>query len=209
MAFHEIRFPLRLALGLSGGPVRMTDIVSLANGREARNQRWRHSRRRYDAGSGIRSMADLYTVIEFFEARAGALHGFRFRDPMDWKSCRPDGTPTPLDQPLGTGDGERRAFPLVKLYGDPAGRWQRSIVKPVAGTVRIAVSGVELREGEAVTDETTGLVTLAAAPSAGAAVTAGFHFDVPVRFATDRLDISLEAFAAGRFPAIPLMEIEP
>lgn len=209
MAFHDIRFPLRLALGVSGGPARMTDIVSLANGREARNQRWRHSRRRYDAGSGIRSAADLYAVIEFFEARSGALHGFRFRDPIDYASCRPGWVPTPLDQALGVGDGVTRSFSLTKLYGDQAGRWQRPIAKPVAGSVVLAVNGAATRPGDATTDHATGLVTFAAAPAAGAVLTAGFQFDVPVRFATDRLEVSLEAFAAGRFPAIPLMEITP
>jgi uncharacterized protein (TIGR02217 family) len=103
--FHDIRFPLRLALGASGGPVRRTDIVNLSNGREQRNQRWRDSRRRYDGGSGVKSLADLYAVLEFFEARGGQLYGFRFRDPLDWRSCSPDLSPSPFDQPLGTGDG--------------------------------------------------------------------------------------------------------
>lgn len=209
MAFHEIRFPLRLALGVSGGPSRLTHIVNLSNGREARNQRWSRSRRRYDAGSGIRSVADLYEVVEFFEARAGAMHGFRFRDPLDWKSCRPGLAVTPLDQPLGTGTGSQRVFPLVKIHGDRAGRFERPIAKPVAGTVRVAVGGVEVRAGDVTVDTVTGLVTLRTAPAAGAAVTAGFEFDVPVRFATDRLEVSLEAFAAGHIPAIPLVEIDP
>ena len=210
MAFHDIRFPLRLALGVSGGPARATDIVSLANGREVRNQRWKNSRRRYDAGSGIRSLADLYAVIDFFEARSGALHGFRFRDPLDWKSCRPDQEVTPLDQPIGAGDGVTRIFPLLKVYGDQIGRWQRTILKPVAGTIRIAVNGQEMREGTVSADPSTGLVTFTGtAPPQGASITAGFEFDVPVRFATDRLEVSLDAFAAGRFPAIPLVEIDP
>ncbi|MBB4065721.1 DUF2460 domain-containing protein [Gellertiella hungarica] len=211
MAFHEIRFPLRLALGVSGGPSRLTDIVSLSNGREARNQRWANSRRRYDAGSGIRSIADLYTVIEFFEARAGALHGFRFRDPLDFRSCRPEWSPTPLDQSLGTGDGRTLSFPLVKLYGDRAGSWARRIAKPVAGTVTVAVNGRLAPAADLTVDAVSGTVTFAEgrAPPAGAAVTAGFEFDVPVRFATDRLEVSLEAFNAGRFPVIPLEEIEP
>lgn len=209
MAFHDIRFPLRLALGVSGGPSRLTDIVNLSNGREARNQRWSRSRRRYDAGSGIRSLADLYEVVEFFEARAGAMHGFRFRDPLDWQSCRPGFVPTPLDQPLGTGTGSERSFRLVKIYGDRAARFERPVEKPVSGTVRVAVGGVEVRAGDVTVDTATGLVTLRTAPAAGAAITAGFEFDVPVRFATDRLEVSLEAFAAGRIPAITLVEIDP
>ncbi|WP_312402552.1 DUF2460 domain-containing protein [Rhizobium sp.] len=128
--FHDVRFPLRVALGASGGPVRRTDIVNLSNGREQRNQRWRDSRRSYDAGSGIRSLADLYAVLEFFEARRGQLYGFRFRDPVDWASCPPGGTVAATDQIIGTGDGMTAAFQLVKAYQDAGGGWTRRIVKP-------------------------------------------------------------------------------
>ena len=211
MAFHDVRFPLPLALGASGGPERRTDIVTLTGGRETRNQRWRDSRRRYDAGSGIRSLGDLYAVLEFFEARAGALHAFRFRDPFDWKSCRADWEPTALDQAIGTGTGSLARFPLVKLYGDQAGQWKRAIRKPVAATVLVAVNGLAARRTDYTIDLAEGAVQFlpGTLPPAGAAVTAGFEFDVPVRFATDRLDISMEAFQAGRLPAIPLIEVMP
>src|SRR6478609_8264980 len=102
--FHDVRFPLRLALGATGGPVRRTDIVNLSNGREQRNQRWRDSRRNYDAGTGVKSLADLYAVLEFFEARGGQLYGFRFRDPLDWRSCAPGEAISGDDQLVGTGD---------------------------------------------------------------------------------------------------------
>ncbi len=120
-AFHEVRFPLRLALGATGGPVRRTDIVNLSNGREQRNQRWRDSRRSYDAGSGVKSLADLYAVLEFFEARGGQLYGFRFRDPVDWKSGAPGETISATDQMIGTGDGTTATFQLVKTYADSGG----------------------------------------------------------------------------------------
>lgn len=212
MAFHDVRFPLRLALGASGGPVRRTDIVSLSNGREVRNQRWRDSRRVYEVGSGIRSVADLYAVIEFFEARGGAMHGFRFRDPVDFRSSPPGAPVSALDQPLGLGDGKTAGFQLVKTYGDKTARWLRTIAKPVKGTVQVAVGGKVLAEGpDYALDSTSGAITFAAGriPAAGAVVTAGFEFDVPVRFAADRIEISLQAFQAGRIPTIPLMEILP
>ena len=126
-AFHEVRFPLRLALGVSGGPVRRTDIVNLSNGRESRNQRWRNARRSYDAGSGIRSVADLYEVLAFFEARRGELYGFRFRDPVDFKSCPPGETPAATDQRIGTGDGVTAGFQLWKTYADAGGSFVRRI----------------------------------------------------------------------------------
>ncbi|MCO6186684.1 DUF2460 domain-containing protein [Rhizobium sp. L1K21] len=206
-SFHEVRFPLRLALGVSGGPERRTDIVNLSNGREARNARWKNSRRVYDAGSGVRSVSDLYEVLAFFEARSGELYGFRFRDPVDNKSCAPLATVSAADQVIGTGDGVKTAFQLIKTYADAGGSKVREIAKPVEGSVKMAVGGVET-SGFAL-DASTGIVTLNAAPAAGATITAGFEFDVPVRFAVSRIDIDLQAFNAGRIPTIPLMEILP
>lgn len=209
--FHEVRFPLRLALGVSGGPERITDIVNLSNGREARNARWRHSRRSYDAGSGIRSVRDLYAVLAFFEARGGELYGFRFRDPVDHQSVAPGEAISPTDQVIGAGDGVTRTFQLVKTYADVAASSVRTIAKPVAGTVRVAIDGVEQESARYALELTTGLVIFAenAIPAAGAIVTAGFAFDVPVRFAASRIDIDLSAFQAGRIPTIPMIEILP
>src|ERR671910_1517160 len=125
--FHEVRFPLDVSLGSRGGPVRRTDIVTLASGREHRNSRWAGSRRRYDAGLGIRTLDALQMVIAFFEERRGRLHGFRFRDRMDWRSGPPSQEPTPLDQRIGTGDGQSASFPLVKTYGGSFAPYQRPI----------------------------------------------------------------------------------
>jgi uncharacterized protein (TIGR02217 family) len=209
--FHDVRFPLRLALGTSGGPVRRTDIVNLSNGRENRNQRWRSSRRVYDAGSGVRSVSDLYAVLEFFEARGGQLYGFRFRDPVDFKSCGPLQTVTADDQQIGIGDGQTTSFNLSKTYADAGGGWTRTIGKPVEGTVMVSVDGVDVDGDDIDIDHATGIVTFAAAhvPAEGAVIRAGYEFDVPVRFDIDRIDVNLSAFEAGRIPTIPLLEILP
>lgn len=209
-AFHETLFPPSIALGASGGPRRATEIVALGSGREARNARWAGSRRRFDVATGVKSLDDLAAVVAFFEARRGRLHGFRFRDPLDHRSGPPSAAPTPLDQPIGTGDGATRVFALVKRYGDGETAFVRPIVKPVAGSVRIAVAGVEVATDVTV-DPTSGLVTFAPghAPAPGAAVTAGFLFDTPVRFDTDEIRVDLDHFAAGRVPAIPLLEVIP
>lgn len=209
-AFHEVLFPLSVSLGGSGGPRRKTDIVTLASGREERNARWANSRRHYDAGYGVTTLDALHGVIAFFEERRGRLNGFRWRDRADWRSGPPSRAPTPTDQLLGTGDGSRTAFQLVKRYGSGASAWERIIAKPVAGSVRIAVAGVEKTAGaDWSVDTTTGLVsfTAAAKPGPGLAVTAGFDFDVPVRFDSDALTIDFSAFAAGAIPSIPLIEI--
>ncbi len=210
VGFHEVRFPTAVALGAGGGPERRTEIVTLGSGREERNSRWADSRRRYNAGYGVRSLDDLHAVIAFFEERRGRLYGFRWLDRADFRSGPPSAAPTAADQALGTGDGETAIFQLVKVYGALHAPYARTIAKPVAGSVRVAVDGVELAETEDWScDPATGLVTFEAGaiPAEDAAVTAGFAFDVPVRFDTDRLEIDLAAFEAGEIPAIPLVEI--
>jgi uncharacterized protein (TIGR02217 family) len=211
-AFHEVLFPLDIALKSAGGPERRTEIVALASGREERNARWAHSRRRYDAGYGVKTLEALSEVIAFFEERRGRLHGFRWRDRLDHSSTAPGATVTPADQVLGTGDGATATFPLAKSYGGLYAPYKRPIAKPVPGSVRVAVDGDEVADGTAFTcDSTTGLVTFLAGhlPPPDAAVTAGFLFDVPVRFDTDYLEVDLSAFAAGAIPKIPLLEIKP
>jgi uncharacterized protein (TIGR02217 family) len=207
MNFHEVRFPAPLSRGSSGGPERRTEIVTLSNGFEERNSPWAHSRRRYDAGLGVRSLDDLAAVIAFFEARHGQLYGFRWKDWTDYKSSRPSAAPLPTDQLVGIGDGSTKAFALVKAYESGTVRYLRPIRKPVIGTVRIAVGGDEIQAGSYELDAVAGLVTLAAAPGAGVAVTAGFEFDVPVRFDTDRITASLTSFSAGEIPSIPVLEV--
>ncbi len=113
MAFHEVRFPDNISRGARGGPERRTQIVELASGDEERNASWSNSRRRYDVAYGIRRADDLAAVVAFFEARNGRLHGFRFKDWGDHKSCLPSGTPSPTDQVIGTGDGTTTAFGIL------------------------------------------------------------------------------------------------
>ncbi len=208
--FSDERFPTDIAFGASGGPQRRTEIITLASGKEKRNQRWAASRRNYDAGFGIKDLDALHRVVEFFEARRGALIAFRFRDPLDWKSCAPLSIPSDQDQLIGTGDGETSMFPLIKSYGDGADSYARRISKPVPGSIAIAVDGTAQTESvDFNVDSTTGMVTFnsASIPAAATSVTAGFEFDVPVRFAFDELSISLEAFSAGDVPSINLIEV--
>ena len=211
-SFHEARFPAAVSFGATGGPERRVEIVALTSGREKRNLRFSHSRRHFDAGTGVRSLADLYEIVAFFEARRGSYHGFRFRDPFDMKSCRPDATPSPGDQILGTGDGARADFQLVKRYGEGGEAYARPILKPVEGSVRVAVNGAERTAPSGFSvDHATGIVTFppGAIPVAGAQVSAGFEFDIAARFDTERIAISLSAFKAGQIPSIPVIEIEP
>ncbi len=206
MNFHEIRFPTAIAFHSTGGPERKTEIVTLGSGYEERNAVWANSRRRYDVGSGVKSLDDLSSVIAFFEARLGRLTGFRFKDFADFKSCAPGANVSPLDQSIGTGDGATTIFQLTKTYASGPANWIRKIAKPVDGTVRVAVAGVEQMSGITI-DTTSGLITFVSAPASGAAITAGYEFDCAVRFDTDQLAINLASFTAGEIPSIPIVEV--
>jgi len=208
MAFHEIRFPANLSFGSVGGPERRTEIVTLANGFEERNTPWAHSRRRYDAGVGLRSLNDVETLIAFFEARTGQLHGFRWKDWSDYKSCVPLASPAADDQLIGTGDGVTAVFQLQKTYQSGLQNYTRPIRKPVAGTLVVAVAGDQKIESlEYSVNLATGQVTFVLPPDLGTRVTAGFEFDVPVRFDTDTIQTSVASFQAGEVPNVPVVEI--
>lgn len=209
--FHEVRFPLDIARGARGGPERLTQIVALASGREVRNSRWAHSRRRYDAGVGVRSLDALAAIITFFEERRGRLYGFRWRDQLDWKSCPPSLEPSATDQVIGIGDGATTMFQLCKDYGMGVTAYRRPIVKPWPGSVLVAVNGALQAQPQDVScNIATGLVTFAPgkAPPPGSSITAGFAFDVPVRFDIDMIEVDLSAFEAGEIPKIPIVEIK-
>ncbi len=199
-AFHDVRFPLSVSFGSTGGPEWRNEIVTLTSGLEKRNARWAHSRRHYDAGTGLRSLDDLRAVLAFFEARRGSLHAFRFRDPFDFSSS--SAVPSPLDQTIGVGDGTAARFTLSKRYGD----YDRPITLPVEGSVVAAVGGVAV--ADFTLDALSGVVTFATPPAPGMAVTAGFLFDVPARFDADRLSASIASFQAGEIPSIPIVEVK-
>lgn len=208
MAFHDIRFPANLSFGSVGGPERRTEIVALASGFEERNTPWAHARRRYDAGMGLRSLDDLSALVAFFEARAGQLHGFRWKDWSDHKSCLPSRAPAFDDQVIARADGVQKTFQLTKTYSSGPGRYVRPITKPVRGSVRAGFGGNEMVPGTHYTvNHATGTIGFADAPEPGAEITAGYEFDVPVRFDTDRIAVSVASFQAGEMPDIPVIEV--
>ncbi|MFN3370452.1 MAG: TIGR02217 family protein [Sphingomonadaceae bacterium] len=203
--FHDVVFPLDLGFEAAGGPEFATEVIELASGHEQRNSQWAQGRLRYEAGIGVRSDADLQRLIAFFRARRGQAFSFRFRDPMDWTSAPPGETPAAGDQILGTGDGLTLSFPLVKRYGEGPDAEVRRITRPVPGSVQVAVGGVVQAAGWRI--EAGGILRFDQPPPEGAAVTAGFVFDVPVRFASDRLEVSIRGFRAGEPVSAPLIEV--
>ncbi|MDK2760039.1 MAG: DUF2460 domain-containing protein [Sphingopyxis sp.] len=203
-AFDAVDFPLAIGRDAMVVTEFSTQIVSSPSGHEQRASEWAEARMRYDAGPGIRSEQDVRTLADFFRARRGAARAFRFRDPFDASSAADGGLPTATDQMLGIGDGTRRLFALVKHYGDGDAVQTRSIRLPVEDSVRVSVDGLETAaflmtgQGEILLDE---------APAIGAAVRAGYRFDIPVRFAEDRLEASRATFLAGEIPNVPLVEV--
>jgi uncharacterized protein (TIGR02217 family) len=206
MSFDEIQFPLRVGFGSQGGPVFSTEIVTVDGGFERRNQNWSQARRRFDAATGLRGASDVAALLDFFHARAGRARGFRLKDWSDFTSAA-DGTAVPsfTNQVIGTGDGNATVFQLNKIYSSASASHAREIRKPVTGSVTIGLDGVQAMAGWSV-DSTTGIVTFAVAPLNGVSITAGFNFDVPVRFDTDQLNLTAEDFQSQQ-AHIPLIEI--
>ncbi len=213
MAFLDLTFPRDIAAGVTGGPERRVDIVTLSSGDEERNARWRDSRRSWDAGLGLRSVDDVAQVVAHFEETGGQLHSFRFRDWTDFSSAPASvQNPTGGDQLIGVGDGSQTDFQLSKSYGTLT-PWTREITKPVPGSIVVAVDGVTQGSGWSA-DNLSGVVSFVTPPGPGVEVTAGFLFDVPVRFDAPRLIVDLNFFSEGEgrgigsVPVIPLIEVK-
>ncbi len=204
-AFDDVQFPLAIGQGASVSPGFSTNIVTTISGHESRNSDWADARLEFDVGPGVRSEEELRTLIAFFRARRGAAKGFRFRDPYDHSSREMVEAPTPADQLLGTGDGQQTEYQLIKSYGDPDGEpQQRLITRPDPESLQVAIDG---QSSGGWSLGPTGLVTFDSPPAEGSDITAGFLFDVPVRFESDRLSVNHATFLAGDIPEVLLIEI--
>ncbi|WP_298198662.1 TIGR02217 family protein [Novosphingobium sp.] len=203
-AFDDVPYPLALGRDAVVAPEFSTSVTVTASGFERRNALWSDARLRFDLGPGIRSAAELAVLLAFFRARRGAARGFRLRDPIDFSSNGMTGTPTALDQWLGTGDGVTTRFALVKRYGDDDPQ-ERRITRPVPASLRVSVGGQSVTEGWSLAPG--GIVRFVVAPANGAEIRAGFLFDVPVRFAQDRLELAGHGANAGEVASVPVIEV--
>lgn len=197
MAFHEVRFPDDIAYGATGGPEFATSVVATASGYEQRNINWSAARGRWDVASGLKKQTQLDTLIAFFRARKGRAHGFRFKDWTDYKATA---------QALGTGNGTITTFQLIRTYSSGGSTDVRTITKPVAGTVKVYLAGVLQASGWSV-NTTTGVITFSTAPANGVTVSADYEFDVPVRFDTDRMAVTIEQINLHQWSGIGIVEI--
>lgn len=198
IAFHEVQFPTDISYGSQGGPEWTTEVIVLGTGYEQRNQLWTYPRERWDVAYGVKERDDLVMLLDFFMARKGRLHGFRFKNHNDYTT----GT---TQQPIGMGDNNKTTFQLIKRYSSGSYNTDRKIVKPIETTVEVYVNGQAISNWSV--DDTTGIVTIIPAPSAGSPVTATFEFDVPMRFDADFLPVSLATYEAGS-AAAPLVELK-
>jgi uncharacterized protein (TIGR02217 family) len=196
MSFIEVQFPSDISYGSSGGPQYATDVVASVSGHEQRNSSWSQARARYNIAHGVKTKAQLDALIAFFRARKGRAIGFRFKDWTDYQAT----------ETIGTGDGVRTVFQLIKTYTSGAVTESRTIRKPVTGTVQVYVNAVLQASGVSIA-YSTGEIIFAAPPAPGQLVSASFEFDVPVRFDTDTLSASLDAYGVHSWLDIPLMEV--
>lgn len=195
-AFDDVDFPIALGREAQVVAEFSTAIITGQSGAEQRAPDWDNARMRYDAGPGIRSEGDVRMLLDFYRSRRGPAIGFRFRDPIDFAAA---------GQVIGTGDAVRTDFALVKSYGSANGAPQRRITRPVAASVTVSVGGAQATGWVLASG---GVVRFTVPPASGAAVTASFTFDVPVRFAEDRLEISRATFLAGEMASVPLIEVK-
>jgi uncharacterized protein (TIGR02217 family) len=195
--FHDVRFPPDISYGASGGPGYSTSVITVASGHERRNSNWQAARGRWNVAHGLKKREQVAALIAFFRARRGRAYGFRFKDWTDFQG---------LAQVIGTGNGSLKTFQLVKNYASGGVIESRTITKPVAGTVKVYRNGVLVTSGVTI-DTATGIVTFSTAPGSGVIVTADFEFDVPARFDTDQMDLTIETYQLGSWGQVPVVEI--
>jgi uncharacterized protein (TIGR02217 family) len=201
----DVLFPLDIGREAMVTTSFSTEVAESPSGHEQRISSWANARMAYDAGPGIRSEIDIAALISFYRDRRGPARGFRFRDPFDGSSAGGQTSPGFNDVTLGIGNGSRTRFALIRPYGLMPEAQIRRITRPVPGSVRIAINGAEQATGWSL--GAMGQIDFATPPPEGTVITAGFRFDVPVRFASDQLEISRATFAAGEIASVPLIEI--
>ena len=205
--FHDERLPIDVERGAVGGPSFSTSVTVLSSGFEQRNINWANSRGSWDIGYGIESKEDFTDVLEFFYARQGRAHSFRFRDWSDY-TIGDDAEDDP--QTIATGDGATVAFQVIKTYVSGATTFSSTITKLVSGTVRVFVNGVEKTiTAQWTVNLLTGLITFTGGntPPNGHLVAVIAEFDVPARFDSDKMAVNMAVYNAGSIPSIPVVEV--
>ncbi len=206
--FHEIRFPTEISRGAHGGPERRTDVVTLGSGARSATRAGPIRAAATTPATASSSLDDLHAVIAFFEERRGRLYGFRWRDrgrlqvlraerrsPRRATSRSAPATASAPHVPAGQ-DATARAFAPLDRGRSPSRSPARCASRSPASSRPPAPTSRRHDDGHR-------HVPAGHMPGGGRPVTAGFEFDVPVRFDTDKLEINLQGFRAGRHSAHP------
>lgn len=203
--FIEQRFPEEISYGSTGGPTFKTTVFEASSGHEQRNMNWSKSRCRYDVSHGIKTHEDMEDVLNFFYSVRGKAIGFRYKD---WSDYILD-----LEQ-IGVGDGSTTSFQIIKTYSAGPQQYVRDITKIVQPSVgpppvvfEVYVNDTILSSGYSV-DYNTGILTFVSPPTLGHTIKVSCEFDVPVRFDTDEMEITLESFDLETWDSIPLIEVK-
>lgn len=144
--FLEERLPIDVRMGASYADEFAVEITTTRGGSESRRLVHPYPVRHFTINYTL-DHDDLWTrVIGLYHRAYGMYAGFRVRCLDDYSTNGTCGTPTATDQPmLRISAG---LYQLQKQYGAGAtplaiGLPVRTLFKPVAGTVKVAVSGME------------------------------------------------------------------
>ena len=198
MSFHNARFPSSISFKAEGGPVFKTEISTVKSGQEKRNILWSKSRAEYQINFKEISQNEVSKLISFFMARMGKAYSFRFKDWNDFEAN---------DEIIGDGDGTKTDFQLTKKYGDDENIYTRKITKPVEGSMRVYISGVEQQSGYSL-NYNDGIIIFDNPISLGSEVSASFQFDIHVRFENDMLLAKTDSYSTSSIKNIKLIEIK-
>jgi uncharacterized protein (TIGR02217 family) len=196
MDYDDVRLPVDVERGARGGPGFKTTIVTSATGSEQRNSEWSRSRATYDIGYGINNRTRLGDVYDFFLARRGRARAFRFKDWIDFEA---------VAEPVGT-TGNPLTRQLQITYPDTVNAYVREIIMPVVSTLIVYVNNFVVATPAIYTLGADGVLTFGSDP--GVNVKATFEFDVPVRFDTDDLSVTLNTYTEGEITSIPIVEVK-
>lgn len=200
-SFIEERMPICHSFGTAGGPEFSTDVIEIDSGAERRNINWSDARGRWNIVQNTLNKSETEQMVAFFRSVKGRAIGFRFKDWTDYEA---------ENQLIGVGDGVEDTFQLKKIYETLLASSERIITKPVQGTVLIYVNSVLQTETTDYTiDYATGEVVfeVGSVPADTHEVRADFEFDIPVRFDTDRIVASHDAYNDINISDLPIIEL--
>lgn len=195
-----------------------TTIQVNAGGTERRNQEWEHPLHRFVLPEAIARNTDVINDLKkHWLITAGPFYSFPWRDPLDKATIdhdpnEPDASIaiSRTDHVIGTGDGFTDAFQLVKTYSRGGSTYDRTIHLPVLSSVLIADNGSLVSSADYAVSRPGGIVTFDTPPLAGHSITAGFLFDVEVRFESDdQLETLVRTWQTGGFADLTLIEVRP